>query len=705
MKIKITLFLLLLFTAHSPAADRYLHVNVGGGYHTLTYPLLNGHQSGGFGGTANFGYSHFFAEEWGLQTCLGIQTFSAKSNLNYTSSAPDVDSDGEAYHFRVNFKNSIEQQQALFLDIPLALQYRHIFTEEIGLMATLGAKVSLPVLASYTTKGSIETSGLYNQYGKDAELFNIPDQDFLTDQHSYSNQIAFKTAFAAVMDLGALYRLSDETDLYAGAYFNYGLNNILNPDTKLIYQRINTYNGVLSSSQVDVVKPLSFGLKIGLYFHLPEYIPAGKSNLVAPKTKVSEIKLAVKLPVNQTQASKVIQRGKVVEAKDILEARRIILVNKQNKEKALANDSLRKVDSILVAKKLEESKTIVSTKTSKATAAPKTKTSVSMPDLDDLIQVGGKKNKRSKAPKSPSIQTQTTVSENRISPKADTTNIQAVIVEPEEIVKPVETVEPKVEAVRNEPVTPVLESTSEPVTDPVNRSEQEEDPFVIAKRIAASFDIKFKFSSDEMVEPDLDKLKALSEILKANGYIRLYLAGHTDNVGSLRANFRLGDKRAAVVKQLFLEDGVLDKNVKTKSKAYLDPKVPNSSEENKALNRRVEMRVEKSGKTPKAQALRQAPKEEESVRPSKENGSSTEFITKVRILFGRNLAQLALKYYGARDFWVYIYQANKDHLSNPDKIPFGTLIRIPKLDSTLIDPNNPDCIEKANALQQKLMEK
>jgi outer membrane protein OmpA-like peptidoglycan-associated protein len=707
MKIKIVLFLIFLFTFHSHAVDNYLHVNVGGGYHTLSYPLLNGTQSGGLGGTANVGFSHFFTEEWGVQTCLGVQSFSAKSKLNYISSVPDVDSQGEAYFFKANFKNSIEQQQALFLDIPLALQFRHIFTEEIGLMATLGAKVSVPLAAGYKTTGTIVTSGFYPQYGDKAELTDMPVHDFLSDTHSYSNNVAFKTAYAAVMDFGALYRLSDETDLYAGAYFNYGLNNILTPDNKLIYQRIGIYNGVLSSSQTDAVKPISFGLKVGLYFHLPEYIPAGKTDLVAPKTKVSEIKIPVKLPTTQTQASKTIQRGKVVEAKDILEARRIVLANKQLKEKTLISDSLRKADSLLIAKRLVASKTVTGNKETKPTVAPKYSASVSMPQLDEIIQVGGKKSKSYKAPKTVKQvkvqQSDTIVPRKVVRPvapvivaKVDTVIPKPVEVKPVEIEKPVRDVQPSAT-----PVIPQKEAKREAVALPSPTLDQEEDPFVVAKRIAASFDIKFKFSSDEMVEPDLDKLKALSEILKAYPYIRLHLAGHTDNVGSLRANFKLGDKRASVVKQLFVDDGVLDKNVITKSKAYLEPVVPNSTEENKALNRRVDMTVEKFGKPTKFKVQpSQVPKEQ--VKDIKSVASNAELLGKERILFGKNLAQLALKYYGSRDFWVYIYEANKDHIANPNKISFGTLIYIPKLDPSLIELNNPSCIEKAKALQQAL---
>ena len=65
---------------------------------------------------------------------------------------------------------------------------------------------------------------------------------------------------------------------------------------------------------------------------------------------------------------------------------------------------------------------------------------------------------------------------------------------------------------------------------------------------------------------------------------------------------------------------------------------------------------------------------------------------------GSRLTLISKKYYGARDFWVYIYEANKDIIPNPDIVPKGTMIRVPKLPASLIDANDPACMEKAKAL-------
>ncbi|MBN2765324.1 MAG: HU family DNA-binding protein [Paludibacteraceae bacterium] len=76
----------------------------------------------------------------------------------------------------------------------------------------------------------------------------------------------------------------------------------------------------------------------------------------------------------------------------------------------------------------------------------------------------------------------------------------------------------------------------------------------------------------------------------------------------------------------------------------------------------------------------------------------TEFIGTERIVKGSRLARISERYYGTRDFWVYIYEANKERIDNPDLIPVGTLIKIPKVDARLLDAKNPKVMSKAREL-------
>lgn len=56
----------------------------------------------------------------------------------------------------------------------------------------------------------------------------------------------------------------------------------------------------------------------------------------------------------------------------------------------------------------------------------------------------------------------------------------------------------------------------------------------------------------------------------------------------------------------------------------------------------------------------------------------------------RYLTTMALKHYGKKKFWVYIYEENKAKLPNPDMIPANTVVVIPPASKYGIEPGNPD---------------
>ena len=79
----------------------------------------------------------------------------------------------------------------------------------------------------------------------------------------------------------------------------------------------------------------------------------------------------------------------------------------------------------------------------------------------------------------------------------------------------------------------------------------------------------------------------------------------------------------------------------------------------------------------------------------------TEFIAQENLPEGSRLAWLARKYYGNRDLWVFIYEANKDVVEHPSLIVIGTRIRIPKLPAELMDFSNPELRELVDRLAEE----
>ncbi len=108
--------------------------------------------------------------------------------------------------------------------------------------------------------------------------------------------------------------------------------------------------------------------------------------------------------------------------------------------------------------------------------------------------------------------------------------------------------------------------------------------------------------------------------------------------------------------------------------------------------------------TSKAKAKKQ-PRKSRNTEPIVLNSQDkyTEFITTETLTNGSRLTWLSRKYYGAPDFWVYIYEANQDILPDPNNIPVGTRIRIPKLSPERINTANPASMQAAQDLHNQIL--
>ena len=74
----------------------------------------------------------------------------------------------------------------------------------------------------------------------------------------------------------------------------------------------------------------------------------------------------------------------------------------------------------------------------------------------------------------------------------------------------------------------------------------------------------------------------------ANPNIRLEVQGHTDNVGQAAYNQKLSGQRADSVRAYLVKAGIDPTRLVSKGYGMAQPLVPNNSESNRALNRRVQ---------------------------------------------------------------------------------------------------------------------
>ncbi len=84
------------------------------------------------------------------------------------------------------------------------------------------------------------------------------------------------------------------------------------------------------------------------------------------------------------------------------------------------------------------------------------------------------------------------------------------------------------------------------------------------------------------------ELNRLAELMEANASMKVEIAGHTDNVGGDTPNQELSQDRADAVRLYLLSKGISSIRLRAKGYGKVRPVAPNTTEDGKAQNRRVE---------------------------------------------------------------------------------------------------------------------
>lgn len=124
-----------------------------------------------------------------------------------------------------------------------------------------------------------------------------------------------------------------------------------------------------------------------------------------------------------------------------------------------------------------------------------------------------------------------------------------------------------------------------PSSDTISSSE-----FKIEENNGVSY-ISFPSGSDKEIT-DEQLLAYLNGLKSKHPNAKFYVTGHTDNEGNEAKNIKLSLNRAIAVKKLLENTGISATNIISEGKGSASPRVDNTSAENKAKNRRVEIRIE-----------------------------------------------------------------------------------------------------------------
>ena len=101
--------------------------------------------------------------------------------------------------------------------------------------------------------------------------------------------------------------------------------------------------------------------------------------------------------------------------------------------------------------------------------------------------------------------------------------------------------------------------------------------------------INFETGKSDVKPESQNIIDQVEAMLKSNPSLKISIEGHTDNVGSPTSNQTLSDNRAKSVMNLLIAKGVDKSRLSAKGWGQSKPIVENTTDSNKAKNRRVEI--------------------------------------------------------------------------------------------------------------------
>jgi len=252
-----------------------------GGISTLYYKPTFGEKTEGFGGNAGFGYTRYFSPNFGFLIGAEAALYQAKISVDGLQDAYNTHDkhNGDRIIYITRFDKYTEQQRLVNVNIPLMLQFQAGGNHKF--FAAAGFKLGLPVWSQYESSDNEFSAYGYhyitNQYFYHQFSWNYGDFAGKSIKGKFDTDFAYMGS----LELGVKWALNQKLSLYTGAYADYTFNNInkVNTNNFLEYSATKAHmdefvmNSVLTSqytnksvtqSFVDKMQPVAVGLKIRL---------------------------------------------------------------------------------------------------------------------------------------------------------------------------------------------------------------------------------------------------------------------------------------------------------------------------------------------------------------------------------------------------------------------------------------------------------
>jgi len=200
-----------------------------GGFAAFRFqPMIKNASSKGYGGDAGVGFTGFISPNWGIHTDVGIGFFNVKNTVNSLTfiTSGQTDCEGYLYNLHSTLNNYKETHKAIFLTVPLMLQFQTKMNQnqKVGYYALAGGKAQFLFNYKYTSKIALfNNAAYYPEF--DNWITSLPILGLgVFEGNSAAGKLEFGILAMLAFETGAKWRISESVFLYTGAYFDYGLH-------------------------------------------------------------------------------------------------------------------------------------------------------------------------------------------------------------------------------------------------------------------------------------------------------------------------------------------------------------------------------------------------------------------------------------------------------------------------------------------------
>ncbi len=208
-------------------------------------------------------------------------------------------------------------------------------------------------------------------------------------------------------------------------------------------------------------------------------------------------------------------------------------------------------------------------------------------------------------------------------------------------------------------------------------SEGEMKPSLVIKKILKNVRVYFDYDKSDIREDTRNVLTSALSTLERNPNTDILITGNADVRGSEKYNEKLGESRAAAVKQFMTDHDLSEDRIKILSRGKLDALAPTNDLVGMQKDRNAQFMIAEVEEV-MIPASKASLYQDKIIEEKKELEGDIKVSTKDYVIeAGDTLWKIAQREYGNGMQWKRLYEFNKDVISNPDRPKKGTRIRIP----------------------------